>query len=78
MRSQLQPGCLNPAQNEVSAERQHADVSPVGRQTQRSKNHSNSLYLFHYQNSTVLSLAHGQAVNTVSEQSQNVKVQLQH
>lgn len=81
VRSQLQPGCLNPGQNEVSAEHHHTDVSPEGRETQRSGNHrnySNSLYSFHDHNSTVLSLERDQAVNTVSEQSHHVKVQLQH
>jgi len=29
--SQLQSGCLNAVHKEVSAKRQHADVSPVGR-----------------------------------------------
>lgn len=80
VRSQLQPGCLNPEQKEVSAEHHHADVSPEGRETQRSKNHrnySNSLYLFHNHNSTVLCLECDQAANTVSEQSHQVKVQLQ-
>lgn len=68
----MRSGCLNPEQNEVSAELHHTDVSPEGRETQRSKNHrnySNSLYLFHDHNSTVLSLERDQAANTVSEQS---------
>lgn len=81
MRSQLQPGCLNPEQNEVSAQHHHTDVSPEGRETQRSENHrnySNSLYLFHDHNSTVLSLERDQAANTVSEQRHHVNVQLQH
>lgn len=80
-KSQLQPGCLNPEQNEVSAEHHHTDVSPEGRETQRSENHrnySNPLYLFHDHISTVLSLERDQGANTVSEQSHHVKVQLQH
>lgn len=72
VRSQLQPGCLNPGQNEVSAEHHHTDVSPQGRETQRSENHrnySNSLHLLHDHNCTVVSLEREQAANTVSEQS---------
>lgn len=68
VRSRLLPGCLNPGQNEVSAN----DVSPEGRETQRSENHrnySNSLYLFHDHNCTVLFLERDQAANTISEQS---------
>lgn len=51
VRSQLQPWCLNPAQSEVSARPHCADVSLVGRQTQRSiiTEIRAILYLFQYQ-----------------------------